>query len=62
MVLVKRKLLIKGFNNLFYICFEQARDTESVMCDEIKIRLKRKHEKRRRKGKPKKELDIDVIL
>ena len=35
---------------------------ESVMCDVIKIRLKRRNERRKRKGTPKKEMDLDVFF
>ena len=41
---------------------ERYGDTESVMCDVIKIRLKRKNERRSGKGNPKKEMDLDVYL
>ena len=37
-------------------------DTESVMCDVIKIRLKRIDERRGGKGNPIKEMDLNVFV
>ena len=43
--------------------FLQVGTAESVMCDVIKIRLKRKNERRSGKGNPEiKEMDLGVFL
>ena len=60
----EKKVELKCFRHFFaHTIFLKARQLHIIiMCDVIKIRLKRKDERRGGKGNPKKEIDLDVFL
>ena len=61
-LLTERDRLAKQFANLWILSSLLYEALENVLCDVIKIRLKRRDEGRRRKGTPNKEMALYVFL